>query len=143
MLRFLQWLVKEKGTLTTAINKAKAATVEDMDAAIETNKYRQRINTAIRGILKHTTRKTTERGMDYKFNIEGNQAGYYYDIEVETTEAYDRVKAKTIMRDMSSDADNVSAEIDSILINTDVKYEPKFNVNESFEDVMEEFLSNN
>lgn len=143
VLRFLQWLVKEKGILTTAINKAKAATVEDMDAAIESNKYRQRINTAIRGILKYTTRKITERGMDYKFNVEGNQAGYYYDIEIETTEAYDKAKAKTIMRDMSLESDNISAEIDSILINTDVKYEPKFNVNESFEDVMEEFLSNN
>ena len=40
-----------------------------------------------------------------------------------------------------SKADKVSAEIDAALINTQVEYEPPFNVNDSFDDVMEEFLA--
>lgn len=87
-------------------------------------------------------RQQVERGTDYKFNVEGNQTMYYYDIEVEAKEAFDRSKAKEIMRNLIQDADKTSAEIDAAMINTQVEYDAPFDVNDSFEDVMTEFLSN-
>ena len=41
---------------------------------------------------------------------------------------------------MISAADKTSSEIDAAMINTMVEYEPVYDVNESFDDVMAEFM---
>lgn len=142
VLSFMKLLVEEKLLLTQKISEAKAAISEiDLDAAIESNKFRQQVSNAVRIMMRYTPRKTVEQGRDYKFNIEGNQTAYYYDIEVESVEAYDKDSAKELMRNMIATADKNSTLIDAALINTMVDYEPKFDVNDSFEDVMESFIA--
>lgn len=143
VLEFMKWLVEEKNVLTQKISRAKAAIELDLDAAIESNKFRQQVNNTIRNMMRSTPRKVIEQGRDYKFNVEGNQMAYYYDIEIESVEAYDKTKAKELMREMISTADTNSALIDAALINTQVDYTPRFDVNESFEDVMEAFIAQN
>ena len=86
----------------------------------------------------NTPTKRVEQGRGYKFNAEGNQMPYLYEIEVSTTEAYDKTEAKQYMRSVIADADKVSADIDSAMINTQVDYTPKFDVNDTFEDRSEE-----
>lgn len=142
VLALMKLLVSEKKTLTQKISEAKASIVEiDLDAAIESNKFRQQVSNAVKTMMRHFPRKTVEQGRDYKFNVEGNQTAYYYDIEVESVEAYDKDAAKDLMRDMIATADTNSTLIDAALINTTVDYEPKFDVNDSFEDVMDSFLA--
>lgn len=142
VLAFMQLLVDEKTLLTQKICEAKASISGlNLDAAIESNKFRQGLSDTIRSMMRHTSRKTMEQGRDYKFNVEGNQVNYYYDIEVESVEAYDKARAKELMRSMITEADTISTSIDAALINTKVDYEPKFDVNDSFEDVMEAFLA--
>ena len=135
------YLIDEREKLTTAVGNAKASIGFDLDAAVEANKFRQTVSRNVNMMLRHKGAKKTERGMDYKFNAEGNQTTYYYDVEVVTTEAFDRAKAKNAVRDLISKADKTSAAIDSAMINTHVEYEPPFNVNDTFEDVMAEFLA--
>lgn len=141
VVAFMVWLVEEREKLTTAIGKAKASVGFDIDAAVETNKFRQLLSGSVKGMLRYTPSKKTEQGRDYKFNVEGNQTPYIYDIEVVTEEAYDRAVAKKTMRDMISAADKTSADIDAAMINTVVEYEPVYDVNESFDDVMAEFIA--
>lgn len=141
VIAFMVWLVEERNKLTTAIGKAKASVGFDIDAAVETNKFRQLLSGSVKGMLRYTPSKRVEQGRDYKFNVEGNQTPYIYDIEVVTEEAYDRTVAKKTMRDMISAADKTSAEIDAAMINTVVEYEPVYDVNESFDDVMAEFIA--
>lgn len=141
VLKFMTVLVEERSKLTNAIGKAKASIGFDLDAAIETNKFRQTVANRVKTMLRFTASKRTERGTDYKFNVEGNQTQYYYDIEVKANEAFDRSVAKDTMRKLILEADKVSAEIDSAMINTMVEYDAPFNVNDSFEDVMTDFLS--
>ena len=141
VVEFMVWLVGEREKLTTAIGRAKASVGFDIDAAVETNKFRQLLNSSVKGMLRYTPSKRVEQGRDYKFNVEGNQTPYYYDIEVVTEEAYDRETAKKIMRDMISTADKTSAGIDAAMINTVVDYTPVYDVNESFDDVMAEFMA--
>lgn len=141
VLEFMVWLVNERNKLTTAIGKAKASIGFDMDAAVETNKFRQLVNSSVKAMLRYTSSKRAEQGRDYKFNVEGNQTPYYYDIEVVTEEAYDRGMAKEVMRNMISVSDKISADIDAAMINTVVEYMPLYDVNESFDDVMAEFMS--
>ena len=141
VIRFMQWLIEEKQKLSASIGKAKASAPFDIDAAIETNKFRQQLNSAVRNMLSLNGSKRTERGQSWKFNNEGVQSAYYYDVDVETSEAFNRESAKDAMRKAIQDADGVSADIDSVLINTEVDYNAVFDVNESFEDVMSAFLS--
>lgn len=141
VLKFMTMLVEERSKLTNTIGKAKASIGFDLDAAIETNKFRQTVANRVKTMLRFTASKRTERGTDYKFNVEGNQTQYYYDIEVEANEAFDRSVAKDTMRKLILEADKVSAEIDSAMINTMVEYDAPFNVNDSFEDVMTDFLA--
>ena len=141
VLKFMTMLVEERSKLTNAIGKAKASIGFDLDAAIETNKFRQTVANRVKTMLRFTASKRTERGTDYKFNVEGNQTQYYYDIEVEANEAFDRSVTKDTMRKLILEADKVSAEIDSAMINAMVEYDAPFNVNDSFEDVMTDFLA--
>ena len=128
VIRFMVWLSEEKQKLSVAIGRAKADAGFDIDAAI-------------RAMLNFTGSTRVENGKGFKFNNDGDQTAYYYDVEVTTTEAFDRDAAKEVARRMIQDADRVSAGIDSALINLQVGYEPVFDVNESFEDVMTGFLS--
>lgn len=141
VISFMEWLVNEREKLTTAIGEAKASVGFDIDAAIETNKFRQTLSNSVRGMLNYKPSKRTDTGRDYKFNVEGNQTTYVYEVEVVTAESYDKDRAKKVMRDVISQADRVSAEIDAAMINTVVNYTPRFDVNETFEDVMAEFVA--
>ena len=134
-------LVDEKQKLSIAIGKAKASAGFDIDAAIETNKFRQNLSYSIKGMLRRTGSKRMERGSGYKFNNDGVQAPYYYNVEVVSTEAFDRENAKEVMLDAITESDLVSAEIDAALINVKVDYIPPWNVNESFDDIMAAFMA--
>ena len=63
-------------------------------------------------------------------------------METTTSENYTKDTAKALMRNMITTADDVSARVDAALINTTVEYDPPYDVNESFEDVLETFVSN-
>lgn len=132
-------IVKEKDALTTAIGVAKgnlAGGIGDMDAAIEANKCRQSVAETIRNMLRIKSGKKVERGTGYTFNGEGNQVPYIYDVEVTTTERFDRAKLKATMQDLLSEADKVSAQIDEAVVNTKVDYKAPWDVNASFEDIL-------
>lgn len=140
VISFMLWLIGEREKLSTAITVAKASVGFDLDAAVETNKFRQSVNGAIKNMLRYTASKRTAQSRDYKFNVEGNQMPYVYEVEVVSEEAYDRVSAKNHMRSIISEADKISAKIDAALINAVVDYDPLFDVNETFDDVMTDYI---
>lgn len=141
VIKFMTYLIQVKQTLTEAIGYAKKVRATfDIDAAIATNKYRQNVCSSLRYIQKYTPSKKTERNSDYKFNVDGNQVSYYYDVEVSKELAYDRNAAKRIMKDIIREADETSAKIDAAMISTMVDFEEPFDVNDTFEDVMAEFI---
>lgn len=139
VIRFMQSLVSEKEMLCAAIGKAKASAGFDIDAAIESNKFQRQLANAVKNMLHFQPQKVKQSGRDYKFDINGVQVPYVYDVELVTEEAFDRVKSKEAMREAVSSADKVSAEIDAALINVEVRYTPPYNVNDTFDDVMAEF----
>lgn len=141
LLEFMVYITEEREKLSNAIGKAKASLAFDMDAATEANKFRQTFAKNVKNILKNNPTKRTEQGRDYKFNAEGNQMAYYYDIETEVTDAYDREIAKRIVRDVLSKSDEVSNDIDAAKVNTTVNYTPFLSVNLSFGEAIEAFDS--
>ena len=140
-------LINEKEKLSTEICKAKNYSKYScnfyMDAEIETNKQRQLVAYSISEMLKSKAKTTKRNGTAYKFNNDGVQAPYVYEIESEYTEAFDRDKAKKIMKALTNEAEKYSEEIDKVMANTTVDYDPPYDVTSSFESVVSEYIDNN
>lgn len=137
---FMKYIVEEREKLGTAIGKAKASLSFDMDAAQSTNKFRQTLARAVTNMLLLKPQKRTEQGRDYKFNQEGNQMMYIYDIEVTAEDDFDREYLRSETRRFLETADEVSNQIDAAKINTQVSYNPKFSVNNTFDEMIEIFI---
>lgn len=140
VIQAMLFLIEEKEKLSIAINKAKESIDMDIDAAVSVNKYRQLLNKSVAFMMRLNPCTRIETGIAQKFNSTGDPVDYKYDVEVTSVEAYDRKAAKKIMKEVISEADKTSAAIDFVKVNTTVDYTPVFDVNDSFEDVMNTFL---
>lgn len=140
VIQAMLFLIEEKEKLSIAINKAKESIDMDIDAAVSVNKYRQLLNKSVAFMMRLNPCTRIETGIAQKFNSTGDPVDYKYDVEVTSVEAYDRKSAKKIMKKVISEADKTSAAIDFVKVNTTVDYTPVFDVNDSFEDVMNTFL---
>lgn len=140
VIQAMLFLIEEKGKLSIAINKAKESIDMDIDAAVSVNKYRQLLNKSVAFMMRLNPCTRIETGIAQKFNSTGDPVDYKYDVEVTSVEAYDRKAAKKMMKEVISEADKTSAAIDFVKVNTTVDYTPVFDVNDSFEDVMNTFL---
>ena len=136
VLKFLDELIEEKQELTDAIEHAKRGISFNLESAIASNKYRQKIHDAIKVMVHYKPGKQTTQMTAYKFNTDGNQVPYYYDVEVETEDSYNRENAKKMMRELIADSDKISTEIDTAMINTTVIYTPVWDVNETFDEII-------
>lgn len=141
VIAFMDAIIEERLRLGTAISEAKRNLSFDLDSAISTNKARREQVFAIKSMLRWQPTKGKERGTDYKFNAEGNQQPYYYDIEVSKEYAYDVESARTRLKELSTKADEVSAQIDLALVGTDIGFTPIFDVNSDFNDTVEAFIN--
>ena len=141
VVEFLLWAVKEKEVLSRIISDAKTTDEFDLDSSVSSNRQRKEIIKSINSLLSKKEVKTKEYGTDNKFNIEGAQVSYRYEIEVERKENFNRAELKAVVKHLNSICDEVSSKIDEFLINTAIDYTPRFDVNASFDDVMEEFIS--
>lgn len=139
MISFICYVLDEKIKLSDKIAKAKATAEFDIDGAIAVNKSRQSAIAAMRLMLSAKPRKSMVRDSGFKINNEGNQTPYYYKSECVYDYDYDVVAAKDAYKRMSREADKVSTDIDSVMVNTVVDYDPPFDIGSSFDDVVEEF----
>ena len=133
-------LARERQTLGEAIGRAKASLPFDLDAAVDSNKFRQRLCGSLRSLMNRKPGVKTTESYAYAFDVNGVQSRYLYPMEVVTTDAFDREAARRVLRNTIADADAISAEIDAAMINTAVDYTPPFDVNDTFEDVMTAFI---
>ena len=136
----MERIIREKEMVTEAINEAKRSLDWDVDATIAANKLRQRFTGGIVYMLSCHPSKRTIQGTAYKFNNEGDQTPYHYDVEVTREEAFDRKNAKATLKSYRTVSDTASAKIDQAMVNTVVLFTPDFNVNDSFEDMMSEIV---
>lgn len=140
LVRFLEEIVASKVELATAISKAKASSEIDIDAEVANNRVRQRVAAALGNMAEQKSTERMTRGVGYKFNADGNQVSYNYDIKEIVTIDFDRNKVRAFMRKLTGMSDAVSAAIDRALVTVEVDYTPKYDVNDSFDDAVEIFL---
>lgn len=141
MVDFLQHLIDEKQKLTKAISEAKKGCSIDIDAEVANNRIRQNVAATLSrmGNMKPSERMT--RAYAYKFNAEGNQVQYAYEVKEVTTIDFDRNKVKSISKKLIQCADEASTAIDKAMVELAVDYTPNYSVNDSFEDAIEQFLT--
>lgn len=140
VIKFLKELVSEKEKLTCLIEEAKREIPFNLESAVAANKYRQRVHDTIKSMIRFKPGKRITQATAYKFNTDGNQVPYYYDVEIEIEDAYDREWAKKVMRECIIESDKISTEIDAAMINTEVKYDPLWDVNDSFDEIIMHYM---
>ena len=143
VIMFMETVLSEKEKLTTAINNAKVQHCSDLDKSISTNKTRQKVVNTLKRLAALRNKNTVAKGFDYCFNNEGNQVQYYYDIEKESKIDFDMARVKKLISGLSADSDSTSNTIDYWLSSVPVDYTPFFDINSSFEELVEEFANTN
>lgn len=140
LVSFLEHLMKEKEKLTAAISAAKRTSDIDIDAELANNRTRQKVAGVLADMSKARPSESVIRGTAYKFNGEGNQVPYNYDVKQVTTIDFDRNKVRDASRAMVAKSDEVSTSIDKLMVELVVEYDPEYSVNDSFEDIVAQFI---
>ena len=134
----LMFLLGERERLSRAIREAKKAMDMDFDGEVSLNTRRQELASIFRNMLQLRSSETviSGGGVGYKFNAEGNQVSYRCDLKTVTTINFDRSKIRSYAAALSRKADEISADLDKRMVNTEVSYEPPFDVNDTFAEVL-------
>ena len=141
VIDFMMRVYSEKEMLSKAINSAKRQHCEEMDMKMSLNKTRQGIVESLKRMAKYKGRETILRGSAYALNSEGNQMEYRYDIKRTSKIDFDRFAVKKIILKLSAESDKVSTTIDYWLSSVPVDYAPVFDLNDTFEELVENYGS--
>lgn len=140
---FLLHLLSEREKLSVAIFQAKAGLnlPAGLDGEVSLNSKRQEVAGLFRRMagLRSSEVLISNGGTGYRFNNEGNQVSYRCDVKRVTTINFDRNKIRKMCGDLSKKSDEVSAALDSVLVNTQVEYTVPFDVNDTFAEAFEAF----
>ena len=131
VIEFALSIIEEREKICAAIKEAKNNAELDIDAAIQINMSRQHLIRGLQYMMNYKPGRRIETGYGQKFNVEGNQTEY----------KYDRKGAKELLKKLASESDVVSNHIDCIKVNTIVNFTPSYNVNDTFDDAMNEYLA--
>lgn len=139
---FLMAMLAEREKLSAAICAAKSKLTLDMDSETGLNRTRQSLADIFRrmAVLRNSEVVIANGGSGYRFNGEGNQVSYRCDAKRVTTINFDRNKIRGMATELGREADEVSAKLDQCLVNTDVDYTLPFEMNDSFDTILSDFI---
>lgn len=137
------FLMDEREKLAGAIRNAKLALEIDIDSEVGLNGKRRELADVLRSMnsLRGSERLVKNGGTAYRFNADGEQVSYFCDMKEVTTINFDRNVTRRYENALNRKSDEISAEIDKCLVMTEVDYQPPFDVNDSFSEVFESFVS--
>ena len=131
---FLLYLLEEREKLSRAIRAAKERQEMDMDSEVSLNSARQILASFFRHMvdLSNSEKLLPGGATGYRFNAEGNQVPFRCDAKRVVTIHYDRNRVRGYLKQLTEKSDQVSAQLDRCLINSQVDYDAPFDVNDSF-----------
>lgn len=139
---FLMSLLEEREKLCKAICTTKKSLNLDMDSEVGLNRQRQDLAEVFRHMtmLRNSEKTIVGGGSGFRFNGEGNQVSYRCDATQVTTIDFDRNKIRGMATTLSKKADEISISLDKCMVNTEVTYEPPFDMNDSFDEILTDFI---
>lgn len=131
---FLLHMLGEREKLSRAIRAAKERQEMDMDSEVSLNSTRQSLASFFRHMvdLRNSEKLLPGGATGYRFNAEGNQVPFRCDAKRVVTIYYDRNRVRSYLKQLTEKSDQVSAQLDRCLINSQVDYDAPFDVNDSF-----------
>lgn len=136
LINFIIKALNEKESLVNAIADAKSKTEINIDNAISMNKKKHEFVNVLNSLVSIKHGEKQKSGSDYKFNAEGNQVQYCYAVLETTSIDFDRNDVRALSKKYLKETDDISSKLDSIEINTILDFEPKFDVNSTFEEAV-------
>ncbi len=136
IIDFVVKVIDEKEKLANAIAIAKANVEINIDNAIAMNKKRQGFVSVLNGMVSIKASEKQITGRDYKFDINGEQKPYTYNVTEITSIDFDRNSVKGLIKKYNKVCDEVSAKLDEIEITIVVEFNPQFDINDTFEDLV-------
>lgn len=133
-------VLQEKEAITKAIYIAKANCGYDIDGLLSINKYKNSLLNSVNILSNLKNKETKEWGTDYKFNNDGEQYSYKYPINTTTEINFDKNKVKELIKKLQSENTEVSNLVDKLNVTVEVNFSPKYDTNESFKDMLENFI---
>lgn len=142
---FLLYLLAEKEKLSKAVIETKKSLPIDMDSEVSLNSHRQEMANLFRRMADTRSSENIiyNGGLGYRFNAEGNQISYKCPVKKVVTINFDRNKIRKMLSTLDKKSDSVSVELDKCLINYEVNYTAPFDVNDTFANVFEKYLTQN
>lgn len=143
-------LIEEKNQLALAIeagkNSIKLDWVENgtkltIDSAVEFNKNLREFANRLKGISNCKSSETKKTGKGKKFNVEGNQVDYYYDVEVIKTIDFDKKVVVDLYKKTLEKTDIISKQIDSALLKDAIIFTPSYSIYDNMEDIIEKYIA--
>ena len=141
----LMYLMAQREQLSYAIRAAKQSMDMDFDGEVSLNAKRQELAGVFRRMsqIRSSEKLYPGEGTGYKFNAEGNQVSYRCDLKQVTTINFDRNKIKAYADYLNKKSDKTSGDLDKYMVNTEVAYEPPFDVNDTFADILQWHMDQN
>lgn len=140
LIELIKEVMAEKIAVTNAISKAKKSCEYDIDALLETNKFMNNFVDCLKGLNVIESKETKTTGLDYKFNLNGEQLSYRYPVTTVSTINFDRNETRKMANKYSKQITDTSNLIDEINVTLRVDFEPKFDINDTFEDILNKDL---
>jgi len=143
-------LIEEKLQLALAIDQSKKTLFIDwkengkflsLDSAIEYNTKTRSFIESIKELTQYKSSESMKKGIGQKFNVEGNQVNYSYDIKVVKTINYDKDTVTKLYRKLLDKTDNISNAIDKAMLLDSVDFVPNYSLHDTTEDVIALYLS--
>jgi hypothetical protein len=144
-------LIEEKLKLSLAIENAKKNIVLDwqedgknltLDSAVEFNKQIRSMIANLRYLVDLKSTEFKKSGSDFKFNVNGDQVAYRYNIDVKKEIDFDRNKVRELYKKLVSKADIISTQIDEAMLKDCVNYTPIYDLHDSTVEIVEAYIAN-
>jgi hypothetical protein len=136
VINFIADAIKEKQKISDAIVTAKRNTEIDIDSSISLNKIKQEYIGYLRRLAAMDSSERKTYGTDYKFDVDGKQTSYRYEVIETTTIDFDRNDVYGLAKKLQKECDNISSKLDLIELTTDVEFTPKWDVNDTLEEII-------
>ena len=138
LIDFMDIIMTEKDELSRAIYESKNNVANiNIDRAISMNKAKQKQAQVLKRLVDLKTKEEERRETAYMINNEGNQVPFYYPVKKVASINYDRNKVKARYKAIKKECDEMSTLIDKTQINTEVVFDPKWDVSDTLEDMLE------
>jgi len=143
-------LVDQKLELSLEIENAKRNLVLEwtengvnltLDSAVEYAKKSRELADNLKSLVDIKSSEGKKTGSAYKFNVEGNQVSYKYEILTTNTIDFNRNNVNDLYKKLLNKADTLSTQIESSMLKNIVEFVPTYDIHDSVAEIVEQYLS--